>query len=209
MRLLLTISTVKGYAVYTTDGASAFLNTPTEEEVFVQPPKEFYHNKPTTLWAMKKALYGLMTSPKQWQERSSTILKEVGFNRLKSDACIFGNAKTNAYLMAYVDDLLVVGKIVNGEAFLGAIKGASWGQATIESLHIKQVIEEMAIPEMDTDNVTMTINTDSSSGKAVASRLGLNRKSKHVQLRFLYIQDVIQRGELTIKKIPTTHDPAD
>eukprot|EP00971_Amphidinium_carterae_P253061 5024222-Amphidinium_carterae.1 len=45
-----------------------------------------------------------------------------------------------------------------------------------------QVIEEMSIPEMDTDNVTMTINTDSSSGKAIAYRLGLNRKSKHVQL---------------------------
>eukprot|EP00971_Amphidinium_carterae_P231210 4588393-Amphidinium_carterae.1 len=49
------------------------------------------------------------------------------------------------------------------------------GQATIESQHIKQVIDEMAIPEMDINNVTMMINTDSSSGKAVASRLGLNR----------------------------------
>eukprot|EP00971_Amphidinium_carterae_P290618 5770797-Amphidinium_carterae.1 len=49
------------------------------------------------------------------------------------------------------------------------------GQATIESQHIKQVLEEMSIPEMDTDNVTMTINTDSSSGKAVASRLGLTQ----------------------------------
>eukprot|EP00971_Amphidinium_carterae_P290280 5763549-Amphidinium_carterae.1 len=83
------------------------------------------------------------------------------------------------------------------------------GQATIESQHVKQVIEEMCIPEMDTQNVTMTINTDSSSGKAVASRLGLNRKTKHVQLKFLYIQDVVQRGELIIKKIPTTHNPTD
>eukprot|EP00971_Amphidinium_carterae_P106921 2117680-Amphidinium_carterae.1 len=39
MRLLLTISIVKGCAVYTTDVASAFLNTPITEEIFVQPPK--------------------------------------------------------------------------------------------------------------------------------------------------------------------------
>eukprot|EP00971_Amphidinium_carterae_P261401 5185703-Amphidinium_carterae.1 len=45
------------------------------------------------------------------------------------------------------------------------------------STSINQVIGEMAIPEMDTDNVTMMIKTDSSSGKAVASQLGLNRKS--------------------------------
>eukprot|EP00971_Amphidinium_carterae_P094154 1863565-Amphidinium_carterae.3 len=38
-RLLLTISIVKGYAVYTTDVASAFLNTPIDEEVCVQPPR--------------------------------------------------------------------------------------------------------------------------------------------------------------------------
>eukprot|EP00971_Amphidinium_carterae_P056554 1117797-Amphidinium_carterae.1 len=38
MRLLLTISTAKGYAVYATNVASAFLNTPIEDEVFVQPP---------------------------------------------------------------------------------------------------------------------------------------------------------------------------
>eukprot|EP00971_Amphidinium_carterae_P002207 43726-Amphidinium_carterae.1 len=77
MRLLLTISIVKGYAVYTADVASAFLNTPITEEIYAQPPKEYYHNKPTTLWSMKKALYGLRTSPKQWQEHLSTILKDM------------------------------------------------------------------------------------------------------------------------------------
>eukprot|EP00971_Amphidinium_carterae_P113115 2240618-Amphidinium_carterae.1 len=83
------------------------------------------------------------------------------------------------------------------------------GQATIECQHIKQVIEEMSIQEMDTSNVTKTMKLYSSSWKEVASRLGLNRKSKHAQLRFLYIQDVIQCGELTIKKIPTTNNPSD
>eukprot|EP00971_Amphidinium_carterae_P340435 6478775-Amphidinium_carterae.2 len=82
-------------------------------------------------------------------------------------------------------------------------------QGTIETQHTKQVFEEAAIPEIDTESVTIMINTDSSSWKAVSSKLGRNRKSKHVQLKFLYIQDVIQRGELTIKQIPTTHNSAD
>eukprot|EP00971_Amphidinium_carterae_P065401 1295735-Amphidinium_carterae.6 len=43
----------------------------------------------------------------------------------------------------------------------------------------------------------MSINPDSSAGKAVASRLVLNKKTKYVQLRFLYIQDIVQRGEMT------------
>eukprot|EP00971_Amphidinium_carterae_P253003 5023055-Amphidinium_carterae.1 len=50
------------------------------------------------------------------------------------------------------------------------------GQATIEAQHIKQVIQEMTIPNMS-KNIIMSINTDSSAGKAVASRLGLNKKT--------------------------------
>eukprot|EP00971_Amphidinium_carterae_P126801 2512111-Amphidinium_carterae.1 len=64
----------------------------------------------------------------------------------------------------------------------------------------------MAVPNPHT---TMSINTGSPTGKAVASRLGLNKKTKRVQLRFLYIQDIVQRGQLTITKIPTTRNPAD
>eukprot|EP00971_Amphidinium_carterae_P253977 5042047-Amphidinium_carterae.1 len=55
---------------------------------------------------MTKTLYGLRTSPKQWQEHLSTILQKMGFNRLKGDACIFANKQSSIYLMAYVDDLL-------------------------------------------------------------------------------------------------------
>eukprot|EP00971_Amphidinium_carterae_P030997 609883-Amphidinium_carterae.4 len=82
------------------------------------------------------------------------------------------------------------------------------GQATLEAQHIKQVIEEMAIPNISA-HVTMSINTDSSARKAVVNRLGLNKKTKHVQLRYLYMQDIIQCGKATITKIPTTHNPAD
>eukprot|EP00971_Amphidinium_carterae_P274166 5441086-Amphidinium_carterae.1 len=67
VRLLLTIAIIKQFTVFTTDVARAFLNTPFDEEVIVQPPKEYYHNRPNTLWKMTKALYSLRTSPKQWQ----------------------------------------------------------------------------------------------------------------------------------------------
>eukprot|EP00971_Amphidinium_carterae_P258823 5136890-Amphidinium_carterae.1 len=55
----------------------------------------------------------------------------------------------------------------------------------------------------------MSIHTDSSARKAVASRLGLFRKTKHVQLKCLFMQDIIQRGEMTISMVQTTHNPAD
>eukprot|EP00971_Amphidinium_carterae_P259385 5147059-Amphidinium_carterae.1 len=95
MRLLLTIAIIKQFTVFTTDVANASLNTPINDKVMVQPPKEYYHNQPHTLWKMTKALYGLRTSPKQWQEHLSTILQKLSFTRLKSDACVCVCLPTN------------------------------------------------------------------------------------------------------------------
>eukprot|EP00971_Amphidinium_carterae_P073338 1450077-Amphidinium_carterae.1 len=41
MRLLLTIAIIKKFTVFTTDVPTAFLNTPINEEVLVEPPKEY------------------------------------------------------------------------------------------------------------------------------------------------------------------------
>eukprot|EP00971_Amphidinium_carterae_P135887 2692476-Amphidinium_carterae.1 len=99
----------KQFTVFTTDIASAFLNTPIEQEVLVQPPKEYYHNQTHILWSMTKALFGLRTSPKQRQEHLSAILQKLGFTRLKNDECVFINTMSTTYIMAFVDDLHVVG----------------------------------------------------------------------------------------------------
>eukprot|EP00971_Amphidinium_carterae_P173921 3447482-Amphidinium_carterae.1 len=60
----------------------------------------------------------------------------MGFNRLKSDERIFGNVKTNAHLMAYVDDLLVVGNPSTVKAFLEKFK------VRLELKHVNQLTVE-------------------------------------------------------------------
>eukprot|EP00971_Amphidinium_carterae_P096599 1911942-Amphidinium_carterae.1 len=60
----------------------------------------------------------------------------MGFNRLKSDACIFGDVKTNVYLMAYVDDLLVVGTPLTVKPFLEQFK------VKMELKHVSQPSSE-------------------------------------------------------------------
>ena len=55
----------------------------------------------------------------------------------------------------------------------------------------------------------LTVYTDSFSGKALASKLGLTRKSKHVQLRYMFIQDLLANGPLNLSKFPAGKNPAD
>ena len=78
-------------------------------EVYVWPPKEFYPSG-DCLWRLKKAMYGLRQAPKLWQEHfADVMISKLGFRRCKSDPNLYCQESGKLYVVAYVDDLLVVG----------------------------------------------------------------------------------------------------
>ena len=46
-------------------------------------------------------------------------------------------------------------------------------------------------------------------GKSIASRFGASRKTKHVELRYLYVQELVASGMVRVKKVLGTLNPAD
>ena len=48
--------------------------------------------------------------------------------------------------------------------------------------------------------VVMTFLT---GAKAIATRMGVTKLTRHIQLRFLYMQDLVANGVLKMKKIDT------
>ena len=82
------------------------------------------------------------------------------------------------------------------------------GMAIQDALHLKSLLQEMKLQQL-AKPLELTVYTDSSSGKALASKLVLTRKSKHVQLRYLFMQDLVASGQLKLSKIPTEKNPAD
>ena len=116
LRILLILSLVNKWDVVTADVSSAFLQAPisSEELVLVKPPPELEQN-PDVLWRLKKALYGLKTSPKLWQQHLASKLEELGLRKNQADPCIFMGEKL--LVMTYVDDLLIVGEQHEQESF--------------------------------------------------------------------------------------------
>ena len=43
----------------------------------------------------------------------------------------------------------------------------------------------------------------------MATRFGTSKKTKHVQLRFLFIQELVASGVVSIKKVSGTSNPSD
>ena len=55
----------------------------------------------------------------------------------------------------------------------------------------------------------MFIHTDSTAGKSMASRYGTSRKTRHVQLRDLFVPELVTSGMITIRKALGTLNNAD
>ena len=55
----------------------------------------------------------------------------------------------------------------------------------------------------------MIAHTDSTAGKSMATRFGTGKKTKHVELRFLHMQNLVQMGLLKMAKIHGQQNPAD
>ena len=57
--------------------------------------------------------------------------------------------------------------------------------------------------------VYLFIHTDSTAGKSMASRYGTSRKTRHVQLLYLFVQEPVTSGMITIRKVLGTLNNAD
>ena len=84
----------QGHEAFVADYTQAFLNAEIREgeQLYAQPPEGW---NPKTLmdgrrvvWKVRKAMLGLPTSPRRWQEHLSSKLKEHGFVQDERDPCL-------------------------------------------------------------------------------------------------------------------------
>ena len=109
MRLVLCMAMSRNWGITLGDVSTAFLHAPISGEVYVWPPKESCPNG-DCLWKLKKAMYGLRQAPKLWQEHfADVMISKLRFRRCKSDSNLYCHESGKLYVLAYVDDLLVVG----------------------------------------------------------------------------------------------------
>jgi hypothetical protein len=99
--------------VHTMDVSSAFLNGDLDEEIYMAQPEGFAApGQEHLVCRLKKSLYGLKQSPRQWYHKLHTTFTELGFSRCASDHCVWVWAKDGIKVIvpAYVDDLTLACK---------------------------------------------------------------------------------------------------
>ena len=88
----------------------------------------------------------------------------------------------------------------SGDAELYAI-----GSGVSEGLGVMNFLQESQL----LPKVSMLIMTDSTSARAIATRMGVSKLTRHIQLRHLYMQDLVANNIIKIKKVGTKFNAAD
>ena len=143
--MLIKMASVHQWSLSTIDVKTAFLNAPAAHDrgtVIVQPPRIFQEAEvlqdPKELWLVKKALYGLVTSPRDWCDHRDGKIKNFRWEREGRQVRIqptpqadiwlvqeFDNQEqwtTKGALATYVDDVLVVGEEEIIRGFINQVK---------------------------------------------------------------------------------------
>ena len=92
---------------------TAFLHGELEEEIYMDQPEGFIvPGKENFVCKLKKFLYGLKQSPRQWYKRFDSFMLLHGFKRSDYDSCVYIKFVDGSpiYLLLYVDDMLIAAK---------------------------------------------------------------------------------------------------
>nr|GEU52384.1 retrotransposon protein, putative, Ty1-copia subclass [Tanacetum cinerariifolium] len=120
IRVILALTACKDYELEQLDVKTAFLHENLEEVIYMkQPPGYEQVNKVRLL---KKSLYGLKQSPRQWYKKFEEYMLNNGFKRSSYDNYVYYRSYAPCeyiYLLLYVDDMLIACK---SKAEIGSTK---------------------------------------------------------------------------------------
>ncbi|WJX42094.1 hypothetical protein P8452_29365 [Trifolium repens] len=109
IRVLMAIVNMYDLELEQMDVKTAFLHGELEETIYMQQPESFVEDN-SKVCLLKKSLYGLKQSPRQWYRRFDDFLLKTGFVRSNYDSCVYmmkKDEKIILYLLLYVDDILI------------------------------------------------------------------------------------------------------
>uniref|UniRef100_A0A2N9FT89 Reverse transcriptase Ty1/copia-type domain-containing protein n=1 Tax=Fagus sylvatica TaxID=28930 RepID=A0A2N9FT89_FAGSY len=110
IRLILSLVVSLNWLLRQLDVKNAFLHGTLKEEVYMTQPKGYIDPQhPNHVCKLLKSIYGLKQAPRAWFESFTSQLLHLGFlaSTTYSSLFIYKNDKIIAYLLLYVDDIVL------------------------------------------------------------------------------------------------------
>ena len=115
IRALLQKSTNEGLNIHQLDVKGAYLNAPIDTDLYLQQPPGYEvssDNNQHMTCHLKKSIYGLKQSGRNWHHTLINFLKGEGFTVNEQDPCVFSRTTNGeeVVILFWVDDILVAAK---------------------------------------------------------------------------------------------------
>ena len=110
IRFILSVSSILGLIVHQMDVETAFLNAELKEEIYMHPPAGMAVKDGNVL-RLRKTLYGLKQSPRDWNANLDNYMIKMKFIRINADSSVYIRTTNSSVVIiaVYVDDLIIAG----------------------------------------------------------------------------------------------------
>jgi transposase InsO family protein len=112
LRIIMALTAIEDLELRSVDITSAFTNGDLDEEIYMKQPEGFHIGGPNQVCRLRKSLYGLKQSARQWNKKLHSALTEMGFKRIESDRSvyIYSNEEVRIIVPIYIDDITFASK---------------------------------------------------------------------------------------------------
>ncbi|KAJ3474117.1 hypothetical protein NLI96_g12642 [Meripilus lineatus] len=114
IRVILALAALEDLELYSIDISQAFLNGDLDVDIYMQQPEGFERGNPGDVVRLVKGLYGLKQAGRLWNQKLHSVLLQMGFKRLKSDASVylFIRDDVRVIIPIFIDDITLAGRSV-------------------------------------------------------------------------------------------------
>src|SRR4051812_9211255 len=122
VRILLAMAAYFDYEIWKMDVKTAFLNAKLSEGTYMTQPEGFVDPaNASKVCKLQRSIYGLKQASRSWNLRFDEVVKGLGFIKNTGESCVYKkeSGSSIAFLVMYVDDILLIG---NDVKFLNTIK---------------------------------------------------------------------------------------
>nr|AMY96445.1 gag/pol protein [Momordica dioica] len=115
IRIILAIAAFFDYEIWQMDVKTAFLNGNLEESIYMIQPEGFVaQDQEQKACKLQGSIYGLKQASRSWNIRFDEVIKAFGFIQNVDESCVYKKISGSvvAFLILYVDDILLIGNDV-------------------------------------------------------------------------------------------------
>ena len=129
---------------------------------------------------------------------------------------------TTGFVISILNTPLSFSSKTQGSIAQSSAEAEAMASGVTDAIFIRQLLEEIQEhigiktflisdkhPVSEKPLPSITVLTDSTSATSLVKKMGLNRRSKHIELKFLWLQDHHKNGVIKIKRVSSQENPAD